>query len=66
MTQKRMSKKQIKLAVIDALNYCGKFVPANYGEDYREELTAAAWELVKENFARWFYMSDGTLQFLPE
>ena len=63
MTAKRMSEKNIRLAVIEALVYCKKFVPENYGPEYRDEMIGEAWKLVDENYARWEYTDHGVLTF---
>ena len=63
---KRMSAKNIRLAVIDMLFTVGKFEPAKYGAEYRSELEGAAWKLCDEQLARWFINDDGTVTFTPE
>ena len=61
-----MSKRNLKLTVIEAATYCKRFDPMGYGEQYRKQLTDTAWELVKAGKMRYWLQDDGNVVFTLE
>ena len=65
---KKMSKKDLRLTILDMVKIVGRFSPDAYdptGINY-EPLVKTAWEMVEENKLRWYVLDDGKTIFTAE